>query len=231
MSEPQPRTEAELLELVRSSDLRASPQLHARIDTMIAESSRPGRRRVLGGSPLLRGPAIALGLGGGVILAALVAVLLLVSGGGGSALSLHQAAALTLGGATGAAPAESPSHGSELTAAVQGVHFPYWEERFGWRSTGERTDRLGGRTVTTVFYSGARGERIGYAIVAGTPAPAVSGGTLTWRSGTAYRLQSVAGTNVVSWLRDGRLCVLSGRGLDGATLLRLASWDDRTSRA
>jgi hypothetical protein len=28
----------------------------------------------------------------------------------------------------------------------------------------------------------------------------------------------------VTWLRDGHLCVLSGRGVSGATLLRLASW-------
>ena len=66
--------------------------------------------------------------------------------------------------------------------------FPYWEERFGWRSTGARNDRIGGRAVTTVFYADGRGHRIGYAIVAGPRAPSISGGVVRWRNGTAYRL-------------------------------------------
>ena len=51
------------------------------------------------------------------------------------------------------------------------------------------------------------------------------------RDGTPYRLLTVNGTHVVTWLRDGHLCVVSGRGVNGATLLRLASWDDRRSVA
>jgi hypothetical protein len=31
---------------------------------------------------------------------------------------------------------------------------------------------------------------------------------------------------VVTWLRGGHLCVVSGRGVDRATLLHLASWTD-----
>jgi hypothetical protein len=74
-----------------------------------------------------------------------------------------------------AAPVET-----QLATAVDGVTFPYWEDRFAWRSTGARTDRLDGRTVTTVFYAN----------------------------------------------RDGRMCVLSGKGVSGATLLALAGWSD-----
>jgi hypothetical protein len=116
-------------------------------------------------------------------------------------------------------------------AAVQGVHFPYWEEHFGWRSTGQRTDSVAGRTVTTVFYTNRNGQRIGYAIVAGTPAPSMGGGPEKRRDGTSYRLQSTQGAEVVTWLRNGHLCVLAGRGVDGATLLRLASWGKRGSAA
>jgi len=36
----------------------------------------------------------------------------------------------------------------------------------------------------------------------------------------------VRGAPVVTWLRDGHLCVVSGHGVSGATLLRLASWGD-----
>ena len=60
----------------------------------------------------------------------------------------------------------------------------------------------------------------------GTPAPAASGGTVVWRGGVPYRLLRDHGVPVVTWRRDGRLCVLSGRGVSGATLVRLASWGD-----
>src|ERR1700730_458996 len=94
----------------------------------------------------------------------------------------------------------------------------------GARSPGSRTDRVGGRAVTTVFYADAGGRRIGYAIVAGTPAPRSTGGAIAWRKKTPYRLLTENGTAVVTWLRDGHLCVVSGRGVSSATLLRLASW-------
>ncbi|MDQ6811196.1 MAG: hypothetical protein M3Z95_04790, partial [Actinomycetota bacterium] len=57
----------------------------------------------------------------------------------------------------------------------------------------------------------------------------VGGGVIAWRGGTAFRLESRAAAPVVSWLRAGHLCVLSGRGVNGATLLRLASWGDQGS--
>ncbi len=125
-----------------------------------------------------------------------------------------------------AAPVENNAHPGQLAAAVDGVAFPYLEERFGWRSTGARTDRLGGRTVTTVFYADRDGGRIGYAIVSGTPAPAASGGTISHRDGVSYRLLQMHGAPVVTWQRDGRLCVLSGKGVSDTTLLALAAWSD-----
>ena len=54
--------------------------------------------------------------------------------------------------------------------------------------------------------------------------PALSGGAVAWRKGVPYRLLTEHGAQVVTWLRDGRLCVVSGRGVDSATLLQLASW-------
>ncbi len=50
---------------------------------------------------------------------------------------------------------------------------------------------------------------------------------MAWRGGVPYRLLTVNDRNVISWLRDGHLCVVSGRGVNSATLLRLASWVDR----
>ena len=170
---------------------------------------------------------------GAVAAAAVVVVALAItlSGGGSPPLSFHQAAAPTLRAATLSAPPESSTNHVELTAAVDGVRFPYWEDRFGWRSTGMRSDQIDGRTVTTVFYANAAGRRIGYAIVAGHPAPQISGGAVFWQGGVPYRLLTENGAAVVSWLRDDHLCVLSGRGVSGATLLRLASWSDHDASA
>ena len=114
---------------------------------------------------------------------------------------------------------------------MEGIPFPYWREKFGWRSSGSRTDHRDGRVIQTVFYSGAAGRRVGYAIVGGSPAPSAGGGTVRWLHGTSYHLSSVGGANVVSWYRNGHLCVVSGRGVPSATLLALASWQEPTGTA
>ncbi len=54
---------------------------------------------------------------------------------------------------------------------------------------------------------------------------------IAWRGGVSYRLLSKNGAAVVTWLRDGHLCVVSGRGVSSATLLGLASWSDHDSTA
>jgi hypothetical protein len=144
---------------------------------------------------------------------------------GPSGPTLSAASQLTLGAATRGAPGESTAHAAQLNVAVDGVAFPYWED-LGWRASGMRADTLGGRSVTTVYYSGSHGERIGYAIVGGMPAPALRGGVVVWHAGAPYRVLSLHGAPVVAWRRNGRLCVLSGRGVGAATLVRLAAWGE-----
>jgi hypothetical protein len=222
MSERRPHTESELVDFVRSIDARAPDSLHSRVESLIAASAprRSGPRfaRSLGAAPRLVSAV-------GVLAVAAVALAIALSVGGSTpnALSLREASALTLSSATAGPPAENPSHGV-LLASVDGVSFPYWEGHFGWRSTGVRSDRVAGRAVTTVFYADGRGHRIGYAIVAGLPAPQAHGGLVAQRKGVAYRELVENGTYVVTWLRDGHLCVVSGRGVARATLLKLASW-------
>jgi hypothetical protein len=218
-------------ELVRSFDAPAPESLHRRVESLVAAgrrgprfTRRAGRRR-----PFSRPLGLA---GAGALAAAVVAIAIAVGlGGGSSAPSLRQAAAPTLRAATLPAPPESGAHHAQLAAAVDGVPFPYWGERFGWRTTGARSDRIDGRMVTTVFYADADGARIGYAILAGTPAPRLGGGVVARRHGVPYRLLNVNGAATVTWLRDGRLCVVSGHGVSSATLLRLASWSDRDATA
>jgi len=223
MSEQPPHSEREIAELIRAIDVPAPEALHRRIDALIAEHEQRGWRHSFltrRAAPLRFGLAAALALG--VIAAALVVGL----SGGGSALTLHTAVALTLRPPTTAAPALNPHNRTELATNVEGVAFPYWDDRFGWRSTGARSDRADGHAVETVFYARGHDQWIGYAIVAGK-APTLSGGVVEQRGGTTYRFVSEDGARVVTWLRDGHLCVVSGHGVTDATLMALASWHSR----
>jgi hypothetical protein len=222
MSEKSPPTESELVDFVRSIDVPAPPELHRRIEAMVAAGAPAGARH----QRRLRFSVT------GALAAAVVAVALVLatSGGGSSTLTLHTAVALTQRPATMPAPSEGADGDETLAAHVEGVAFPYWEDR-GWRATGERVDRAGGRTVTTVFYHGPRGQWVGYAIVAGTPPPSVSGGHVITRGDVPYRFTVTNGVKVMTWLRNGRLCVVAGHGVSNATLLSLATGAGRRADA
>jgi|SRR5581483_3946665 len=217
-----PRSEQELVELLHSIDVRAPQALHTRVQAMAAEQERGHTtlRGALSGMRLRLGALAAAGAVAGAALA------LALGGPGSSALSLGEAAAVTLRPATLPAPAESTSNSAELNAGVEGISFPYWEDKFGLRTVGSRTSHVAGRTVHTVLYEDRRGRRVGYSIVAGRPAPKMPADEMHWRNGTAYRLSTVGGAQVVTWERDGRLCVVAGRGVPSHTLVELASWDD-----
>lgn len=215
MTDSRPRDEAELVELLHSIDVSAPAELHGRVRAMTAASASTGgagRRRPL---PLALGATAAL-----IVVAAILLATLPGTGG----LSVAGAASVALRPATLPAPGERGD--GELTASAQGIPFPYWQERFGWRSVGARTDVLDGRAVTTVIYEDGEGRRVGYAIAAG-PAPTLSGGTVRWREGVPYRLSRTNGAGVVAWVREGHLCVIAGHGVDAATLVALASWGQR----
>jgi hypothetical protein len=86
-----------------------------------------------------------------------------------------------------------------------------------------RRDRLGGRPATTVFYRRA-GRRIGYTIVGGPPLAVGASARRTVIGGTAVRSFSARGRQVVTWLRRGHTCVLSGPAVPAVALRRLAAW-------
>jgi hypothetical protein len=221
-------TQSAVIEFVTAIDVPAPAELHGRIAALIAE-----RGDARSGRSFLRMPALGVGLAGAVTLAVVVLAVVLASSGSTTpatppSLSVDQASALTARSATMAPPAEKPGANAQLAANVDGVAFPYWEDHFGWRSTGARRDTIGGRSVMTVFYANSAGQQIGYAIVAGKPAPRLPGGVIKWRGGTPYRLLSSPDHHqLVVWLRSGHLCILSARGVNPATLVRLASWNDR----
>jgi hypothetical protein len=221
MSQPPTPEESRVSELIREIDVRAPAALHERVQTLVAE-----RSRTPGASPRRR---IALAGALAVVLAAVIAVAVAGLGGGGGAKGpgplVSAASQLTRLAATAPAPAENPARRGELLADVEGVAFPYWEEHLGWRATGARTDTVAGRPARTVFYTDAHGRRVGYAIVGGPSVQVAGGGSTRWRRGTPYKLISLGGVPAVVWLRNGRLCVVSGRGMSEETLLRLASWE------
>jgi hypothetical protein len=110
-----------------------------------------------------------------------------------------------------------------LAARAEGIPFPNWRAKFGWRAAGSRTDELGDRRTTTVFYVKG-GRRIGYTIVSGPPLPAPGSARRAVVEGTELRSFDADGRPAVRWLREGRTCVLAGAGVPRAVLLKLAGW-------
>jgi hypothetical protein len=228
----------------------APESLHRRVEALLAPGaqgaaqgrasrrsvSRRGDSRSLLGFrlPGLTGLRVGLAGAGALAVIAVLAVIGLSAGkghaGSSSGLGVQQAAALTLSAATGPAPSENERNRSQLQVAVDGVPFPYWKERFGWRGVGTRNDVIAGRAVTTVFYANSAGQRVGYAIASGA-APTTMGGTVVRRWGVSYRVLEHEGATVVTWQRAGHLCVMAGRGVSARTLVNLASWGSEKSHA
>jgi hypothetical protein len=239
---PHKLTEEDIAALAATA--KAPESLHRRIEAMLAsdaqeaDRARASRRsrglRTSSRFPVLSGLRAGFAAVAALALIAIVVVVGLTAGegrrSGTSGLNVQQAAALTLSGATGPAPSESRRDRSQLQVAVDGVPFPYWKERFGWRGIGTRSDVVAGRAVTTVFYANSVGQRVGYAIAAGA-APRTAGGTVVRRWGVSYRVLAHDGATVVTWQRDGHLCVMGGRGISARTLVSLASWGSEKAHA
>src|SRR5918996_1616278 len=87
-------------------------------------------------------------------------------------------------------------------------------------------DEIDGRSAVTVFYE-KDGRRIGYTILSGDPIDPPDEASTANREGVTLRGLSADGRVIVTWLRDGRTCVLSGTDVDAATLLDLAAWNGK----
>ena len=197
---------------LRGIDLPAPSGLRARIE---AERERPSahlRRRRL---------SIAGGLAAAAAAAALVAVLVLPTGSGGP--SVVEAAQLSDLPATQASVPVDPSNPKVLAASADGVPFPNLEGEFGWREAGARSDELDGREAKTVYYERG-GKRIGYTIVSGKAIDPPDGAAKHELNGVALSTTDDGPKRIVTWLRGGRTCVMSGDEVSTAELLELASW-------
>jgi hypothetical protein len=175
--------------------------------------------------PRLRRPPLVAS----AIAAACVLVIALViapggPGGGAGAPSVTQVATVTRLPALQAAPVAVGGAPPRLSAAVQGIPFPDWRRAFGWSATGRRSDRIGNRAVTTVFYRYSSDRRLGYAIVAGSPLPPGAGRDVI-RGSTRYRVATRGGRTTVAWTQAGHTCVLDApASVAAAELVMLAAW-------
>jgi hypothetical protein len=148
-------------------------------------------------------------------------VLVLPSGGGGP--SVVEAAELSQLPATQASVPVDPANPKLLQASGDGVQFPNLKGEFGWREAGARGDELGGRGTNTVFYERG-GKRIGYTIVSGEKLNWPKGSAIKTVNGVELRSTSEGPQQIVTWLRGGHTCVLSGKGVGSQELEALASW-------
>jgi hypothetical protein len=198
------------LEAVQASAVRAPASLQVAIDA--ARAPAPRRPRVVR----------AGGLAAAAAALAAVLVIVLPSGGGGTP-SVAQAAALASRGVAQPPPAQDAANKQMLASAVDGVHYPYWED-FGWRTRGARNDRIDQRPAVTVYYDDPSGHLIAYTIVGGGPLSVPAGAGHQTLAGVRFAVFTAGSRTVVTWIRQGHSCVLSGAGVPAATMLKLAAW-------
>jgi hypothetical protein len=206
---------------------RAPQALRERIEADRARAAERSAAR----APLWRARRPLLGGLAAAVAAVVVALALALGGGGGQGGSgILAVAALAVRGPALPAPAEVPGGKALLARSVDGVPFPNWHYRFRWEASGARTDRVGARATTTVFYAGPQGTRLAYTIVAGPPLPGLKGASTTVVSGTRLWTLRRGDRTIVTWERAGHTCVISARTSVPASRLRaLAAWKDAGS--
>jgi hypothetical protein len=197
---------------LRGLEVTAPAGLRARIESQRERPSARVRRRRL---------SIASGLATATAAAVLVAVLVLPSDAGGP--TVVEAAQLSERPATEATVPVDPADAKLLATASDGVPFPNLVTEFGWREAGARSDQLDGRQTKTVFYERG-GKRIGYTIVSGKAIAWPKNARRTDINDVAFRTTADGPLEIVTWLRQGRTCVLSGKGVSAEELQMLGSW-------
>jgi hypothetical protein len=201
---------------------RAVEAVHAQLGERAPLSLR-SRQRSLASTKRHRSRAVGLRLAGALGALGALVLTLVALGGGEASLTVADAATLAARPATVSVP--EPPHDRATLPHLRGagLPFPYWEDDFGWKATGVRSDVVDGRALTTVFYR-SQGRRIAYTIVAGARLPAAPGAETVSRSGIVVHVLPGHRRLVVTWLRRGHTCVLSGTDVPLDALLKLAVW-------
>ena len=227
LKDDSPLTDEELVLAGRGSALVAATMAHpeARAPQALRESLERARLAERASRGRRSWPGRWL-VAAAVAAVCVLAVALAVALGGQDARvggpSVEQVAAVTRLPALQGAPVAVD--GARLSVSVEGLAFPDWHRRFGWRAAGRRADRVGERAVTTVVYRYASHRRLGYAIVAGSPLRAAAGRDVI-RGGARYRVVTHSGRTTVTWTQAGHTCVIDAPAtIAAAELVRLAAW-------
>ena len=189
-----------------AAEIRAPLALRERLEDERARAARTRPRRRW----------LSLGLAGAAAAAVFLAVLFAAPG----APTVEEAAAFATLPPAGAAPA---AEGPVLDVAQDGVPFPAWDEKFGWKATGTRTGEIDGREATTVYYE-KDGKTLAYTIVSGDALGDPDDATTIDVEGTEVDVFRAEGEPAAEWTRDGHTCILLGEGVEDAKLAELAGW-------
>src|SRR5215208_5719767 len=200
------------LNLLRgTTDTGAPARLRAQVERAHDRGrSRDSRRFRIGGTVVA------------VAAAAVLALVLVLPGAVSGGPSVATAAELAEKPPTQPAPGMTTTP-QLLAADVDGVPFPNYAAKFGWKPVGAREDDPSGRGTTTVFYEKG-GRTIAYTIVSGDALDPPSDARTTKRGGVEYRAFRSGSRDVVTWERDGHTCVISGKDTPSAELVSLADW-------
>lgn len=193
-----------------NAQIQAPQQLRERIAAAAARPAKRPRRRA--------GWLAALG----AVAAATIGVLVLGSRGGEGPTVL--AAARIASEPANAAP-PAPAGARQLDLTVEGVQFPDFADRFGWRAVGTRQASVAGRPMTTVVYENAE-RRVSYAVVTGGRLATPNARSVTVE-GTRLLVFRDDERTVVTWERRGHTCVMVATGVSESTLTELAGWKGR----
>jgi hypothetical protein len=196
-----------------AADERAPAALRARLELARDPNPRWRPRRFMTATAATAAVAVA----------AFAAALVLTIGGGATGAPTVTAAAALGARQPVSVAIESPNDQGTLPGlTAAGIPFPDWGSRFGFEAIGVRRDHLGDRLATTVYY--ARGDQqIAYTIMSGSPLPAGQAMHQSIWRGTRLGSFLIQGRVVVTWLRDGHTCVLSGPHTPMDLLASLAS--------
>jgi hypothetical protein len=208
------------LEIVWGAAKRESAPVELRARVEEAQEQLRGAR-----PPAEPGPRVGRAAGMAVVAAAIamVVVFLMPSEVGWGTLIPEAAELHVLDAEQGPPPARSRTL---LDLEVEGVAFPSYAAKFAWTATGVRDDSLHGRRAVTVFYEKG-GARVGYTVLSGPAVDPPQSPRGARVNGTRLRSLDVDGRTVVTWVRRGRTCVISGVGVPVAELNELAAWKGR----
>lgn len=197
-----------------AAEVYAPDSLRMRIEELRAERGPQRRRRKL---------TLAGGFAAAAAAVAIAVVAILPSETPGSP-TIVQAASLATRASMGPAPAPTAAEPKLLAASQDGVPFPNYVAKFGWKSAGTRTDTVDGHAARTVFYE-KNGKRIGYTILGGSFVDHPGDARSSIREKTKLWSYDAGGRLAVTWKRRDHTCILSGdRDVAQSELLNLAGW-------